>query len=266
MDCNLRRLIAYPCAGETLAGTLDDAEGATGVLIVSGGNELRIGAHRGMAELAARLTATGVPVLRYDRRGIGDSTGENRGFEHAAEDFSAAVATFRDALPHVTRVVAFGNCDAATMLALSGAAAGADAIILSNPWLGATDDALPPQAAIRARYLERLKDPHSLLRLVTGGVNIPELIKGLRKASASVSQAPLEQRIADALAVYPGPITILLAARDNTAVAFSSAWSSPTFAAARAKAAFHEHDTSSHSYQHPEDKDWLFARLIEAAA
>ena len=52
----MRRLIAFPCAGETLLGTLDEAYGKTGLLIVSGGNEIRIGAHRGMALLAQRLS------------------------------------------------------------------------------------------------------------------------------------------------------------------------------------------------------------------
>ena len=76
----MRRLIVFPCAGERLTGTLDEAPGKTGLLIVSGGNEVRMGAHRGMASLAARLAASGVPVFRYDRRGIGDSTGSNGGF------------------------------------------------------------------------------------------------------------------------------------------------------------------------------------------
>ena len=49
----MRELISFPCEGDTLAGTLDDAPGATGLLIVSGGNEIRCGAHRGMALLAA---------------------------------------------------------------------------------------------------------------------------------------------------------------------------------------------------------------------
>ena len=49
-----RRLTVFPCAGEWLGGTLDAAPGGTGLLIVSGGSEVRIGAHRGMALLAAR--------------------------------------------------------------------------------------------------------------------------------------------------------------------------------------------------------------------
>ncbi|MCZ3268409.1 hypothetical protein NYZ59_19170, partial [Acinetobacter baumannii] len=76
----MRSLIAFPCAGDTLIGTLDAAPGTTGLLIVSGGNEIRCGAHRGMALLAQSVSAAGHPVFRYDRRGIGDSTGENRSF------------------------------------------------------------------------------------------------------------------------------------------------------------------------------------------
>ena len=68
-DLRLRR-------GDTLFGTLDKAPGKTGLLIVSGGNEIRIGAHRGMALLAQRLAArrdSGVPLRpagnrRFDGR------------------------------------------------------------------------------------------------------------------------------------------------------------------------------------------------------
>ena len=63
-------------------------------------------------------------MFRYDRRGIGDSSGENRGFLSAQADLVAAAAAFRAASPHVTRLVGFGNCDAASTLALFGAAAG----------------------------------------------------------------------------------------------------------------------------------------------
>ena len=95
----MRRLIEFACAGDTLTGTLDEAPGQTGLLIVSGGNEIRIGAHRGMALLAARLAATGTPVFRYDRRGIGDSTGENAGFVAAADIKFAGAPLWRRAEP-----------------------------------------------------------------------------------------------------------------------------------------------------------------------
>src|SRR3546814_6776173 len=67
----------------------------TGLLIVAGGNELRSGAHRGMAKLAARLARDGFPVFRFDRRGVGDSEGENGGFLSSGPDIAEAVAAFQ---------------------------------------------------------------------------------------------------------------------------------------------------------------------------
>src|SRR3546814_5025865 len=83
----------------------------TGLLIVSGGNELRSGAHRGMAKLAARLARDGFPVFRFDRRGVGDSEGENGGFLSSGPDIAEAVAAFLRASPGLRRIVALGNCD-----------------------------------------------------------------------------------------------------------------------------------------------------------
>jgi exosortase A-associated hydrolase 1 len=268
MDLDVRRLTSFTCAGETLAATLDDAPGATGLLIVSGGNEIRIGAHRSMAELAATIAAAGHPVFRYDRRGIGDSTGENNGFESSAEDIREAVAAFRREAPHLTRVVAFGNCDAASALVLFHAEAAIDALLLANPWtIEATDD-LPPAAAIRSRYVEKLKDPRELLRLATGGVNLRKLVSGLAKASAKPSQASasLPARLASALAASSTPTTILLADRDNTAIAFADHWQREPFTACRSRVATRRCDTDSHSFARPKDKAWLTAQVIAALA
>jgi len=257
----MRRLIEFPCAGETLMGTLDDAPGATGLLIVSGGNEVRMGAHRGMAMLAARVAGElGAPVFRFDRRGIGDSTGTNGGFESSVHDIAAAAATFIAEAPQLRRLVAFGNCDAATALALFHSAAGIDALLLANPWVIETPDDLPPAAAIRARYAERLRDPRAWLRLIRGSVDIGKLFKGLSKISKSESEngSGLAARMAEALDASGIPITILLARGDNTAIAFRDAWKS--------SAPILECDTASHSFAHAADKEWLFERVREALA
>ena len=112
----MRHQLSFPCEGATLAATLDEAPGTTGLLIVSGGNEIRSGAHRGMATLAQRIAAAGHPVFRFDRRGIGDSEGENTGYTNSGPDIAAAIAAFRRAAPQLTRIIAFGNCDAASAL------------------------------------------------------------------------------------------------------------------------------------------------------
>jgi exosortase A-associated hydrolase 1 len=258
MDGNMRRLIAFPCEGERLVGTLDEALGTTGLLIVSGGNEIRIGAHRGMALLAQRLTAEGVPVFRFDRRGIGDSTGENRGYASSAPDIAAAAAAFREHAPHVRALVAFGNCDAATALVLFSPGAGIDRLILANPWVVEEEDDLPPAAAIRARYAERLGDPRQWLRLATGKVSISKLASGLRKISSTRRDGTndLAKRVFSGLAETP-PARIILAEGDATAIAFRDA-------ACRAgySAPITSIDTASHSFARPEDADALVEAVV----
>lgn len=220
----MRRVIAIPCEGETLAATLDPAPGTPGLLIVSGGNEIRCGAHRGMAMLAQRMAARGVPVLRYDRRGVGDSSGCNRGFLWSQPDLAAAAAAFRAAMPAVTRLVGFGNCDAASTLALFGRDAGLDAVVLANPWLVDETDDLPPAAAIRARYAARLRDPREWRRLLGGGVDLLRLFRGLRKISAKPIEATdsLEIRVVNALGIWGPAATVIVATGDATGLAFTA--------------------------------------------
>lgn len=252
----MRRLIEFPCAGARLLGTLDEAGGETGLLIVSGGNEIRVGAHRGMALLARRLAASGVPVFRFDRRGIGDSGGENGGFLTSAPDIAAAAATFT-AETGVKRLVAFGNCDAATALALFGHGARIDRLILANPWTIEDADDLPPAAAIRARYAAKLRDPAEWLRAARGGVSFRKLAGGLRKVSQKPHQNPesLVSRLADALATWENRLTILLAKGDATAIAFQDAVKDVLVETL---------DSASHSFARTGDADWLFERVLAA--
>lgn len=251
------RLIAeFACAGDTLTGTLDPATGTTGVLIVSGGNEIRCGAHRGMAMLAAELARRGVPVFRFDRRGIGESTGVNQGHESIAPDIAAAAAAFRALAPHVTRIVGLGNCDAATALALFHREAAIDRLVLTNPWVGDEADGLPPAAAIRTHYAGRVRDPGQWGRLLSGRVNIWFLINGLLKSSRTSRQNG--NAIADrmAVALVGTPSTILLAERDNTAIRFAAAW--------RHDVPIERLASDSHSFARPGDRDWLIGRLLAA--
>ena len=161
--------LTFNCEGSTLGATLDTAPLTTGLLIVSGGNEIRSGAFRGQARLAQIIAKRGFPVFRYDRRGVGDSEGENLGFEDSRDDIRAAIEAFRAIAPQVNRVVALGNCDAASALMLAEGA-GCDALVLSNPWtIEDGEDDTPPPQAIRSRYLEKLRNPKEIGRLLRGG-------------------------------------------------------------------------------------------------
>lgn len=261
----MRRFLSFDCVGDRLAATLDDADGATGLLIVSGGNEVRSGAHRGMARLAADIADAGFPVFRFDRRGVGDSEGENGGFETSGDDITAAIAAFRTQCPALERIVAFGNCDAATALLLHRPD-GVMALTLSNIWaIEATDD-LPPPAAIKARYLERLKDPKAWLRLMTGAIDLKKLASGLSKLARPAPPSTLTARLAEVMARGKLPAKILLARSDVTAIAFADAWRGEAFATARQSGLYRITmlDSASHSFATDADYAVLKSALLES--
>lgn len=269
----MRRMIGFDCDGARLAATLDVGSNNNGLLIVSGGNEIRSGAHAGQAAMAAHFAALGHPVFRYDRRGIGDSEGDNRGFESSGADIAAAVSTFRHEAPAMQRMVAFGNCDAATALALCHEGVAIDAVILANPWViessSAEDASTPPTSAtVRARYWNRLKNPRSLIDLFTGKISLRKLAGGLIKATQSDKPTGLAESLAQAIANSSLPSTILIADRDTTAMAFMSAWNSNAFADARTRqaVALHSYPTASHSFADPQAKAWLLGQIEAAIA
>ncbi|NCP11835.1 MAG: hydrolase 1, exosortase A system-associated [Sphingomonadales bacterium] len=273
----MRDFLTLACAGDTIAATIDrpDGEIRAGLLIVSGGNELRSGAHRGMAMLAQRFAAQGIAVLRFDRRGVGDSGGDNAGFDASGPDIATALAQLRAACPPESRIAAFGNCDAASALALHGPFVGIDAFVLANPWAieearseTGSDDAtpLPSAAAIRARYRAKLKDPREWMRLLRGGVDLTKLARGLSRARGGDAPSALADRLGEAMAKVAVPTQILLASRDRTAIEFIAAWTSPAFAAARGNKSLslHDLDSASHSFARDADKAWLEERLLAA--
>jgi exosortase A-associated hydrolase 1 len=261
----MRRILTFPCEGAQLAATLDEAAGTVGLLIVSGGNEIRIGAHRGMAKLAADVAGAGFLVFRFDRRGIGDSEGENGGFTNSAVDIDAAIAAFRRQCPQVKHIIAFGNCDAASALTLHRPV-GVAAYVLANIWVVEPEGDLPPPAAIRARYLERLRDPKAWLGIFTGAVNLKKLINGLRRISKPQMPSTLAQAVADGLAAIDAPVTILLAKRDATAIAFADAWQNTPFAAARGRSniTLKSIDSASHGFAGSTDYQALRETIITA--
>lgn len=254
--------LTFACEGSTLAATLDTAPLTTGLLLVSGGNELRSGAFRGQARLAQMIAKRGFPVFRYDRRGIGDSEGVNLGFAESEDDIRAALEAFQAIAPQVNRVVGLGNCDAASALMLAGGA-GCDGLVLSNPWTIDDDeeagvDAMPPPQAIRARYLEKLGNPREVARLLRGGVNLRKLAGGImRAARPAPSASDLATRMQQGLARFDGPVRILLASADRTAQVFEGAWP-------RDDARLAWCEGASHAFVEPHAREWLEGKILEA--
>ncbi len=267
----MRRMIDFACCGDRLAGTLDAAAGPCGLLIVSGGNEIRSGAYAGQAAMATHFAAMGFPVFRYDRRGIGDSEGTNGGFESSAEDIAAAVGAFKAAVPQMNRLIAFGNCDAASALALYQGDQAIDGLILANPWVietpietvGGDVPATPSAAAIRARYWNRLKNPRSLFDLLTGKINLRKLLGGLAKAATKEAASGLSIRIAERLAATTQPVRVLIARHDTTAISFMAAWQSSVFSNVRQRSniTLQLAESASHSFADLAAKTWLYGQI-----
>lgn len=261
-----RHHFQFGCQSHKLAGSLDTAPGVTGLLIVNGGNEIRSGAFGGQSQLAARLAKQGFPVFRFDRRGTGDSEGENRGFLNSANDIAAAAEAFRAMAPQVERVFAFGNCDAASALMLMKGA-GFDGLILSNPWTfedNAEDEGeeeAEPQhtaEAIRSRYMAKLKDPREIMRLLRGGVDLRKLAKGLTGAFAPGSPpSGLAEEMRRSLQEFGGSVHILLAAADRTAQGFEASWDKTDPRIKRCEGA-------GHAYVEAEHRTWLEAQILAA--
>lgn len=253
----MRRHISFTCEGETLVGTLDEAGGTAGLLIVSGGNEIRSGAFSGQARLAEIVASQGHPVFRFDRRGVGDSTGQNQGFRTSYSDIVSAILAFRDACPEMQRIVGFGNCDAAAALMLN-AGAQCDALVLANPWTIEGDDTAPPPAALRSRYADKLRNPRELWRLVTGKVSLGKLTRGLLLAlRPAPPPTSLAQDIAAGLARFPGPVSILLAGRDRTAQVFLATWDD-------ADPRLRHCPGASHAFVETDARQWLLGEILES--
>lgn len=214
----MRRLLSFECEGRRLAASLDEGLSETGVLMVTGGTQVRVGSHRMYEKLARSLAGAGISSFRFDRRGVGDSEGEDPDFRDSGPDIAAAAAAFRAELPQIERLVGFGLCDGATALAMHGAAAGLDALILVNPWLAEARSGEPAPAAVRRHYRDRLLSVAGWKKLLSGAVDLRKLASGLRR-SGDISASALAQDAAVKLKERPRPTAVILCRDDATAVA-----------------------------------------------
>jgi len=225
--------VTIVCAGDSLVGVIatprsvDPAE--VGVVIVVGGPQVRVGSHRQFTLLARHLASAGFPVLRFDVRGMGDSSGAQRDFESLDQDIDCAIDALQQRQPGVQRVVLWGLCDGASA-ALLFADRGADARIaglcLLNPWV--RSDASLARTRVRHYYLQRLMQPEFWRKLLRGDVArraASELMQNLRQARRApgieaAGQPPFQRRMARAWAAFDGPLLLLLSGNDYTAREF----------------------------------------------
>ncbi|MGZ8997852.1 MAG: hydrolase 1, exosortase A system-associated [Allosphingosinicella sp.] len=262
MEPALRRLTHFSCDGEILAGTLDLAAGETGLLFVTGGSQTRVGSHRMYERLAKILAHRNIHCFRYDRRGVGDSSGEDLGFLASGPDLLAATDHFRKAVPTMREVFGFGLCDGASALALFGGQACLDGLIMVNPWLVEAETDAPPAAAIKDHYRRRLLSLTGWKQLLSGRIDFRKAVKGLARILEPVAETGLAADIAGALGKHRLKAQVILASADATAVAAASELGKARFEGRIA--AIQRIASDSHTFARPGDEASLAGAVVEA--
>ena len=229
----------FNCSGSSLAAILSIPEQASaqGVLVIVGGPQYRAGSHRQFTLLSRDLAEAGIPCMRFDYRGMGDSEGRLHMFEEVDEDIRAAVDAFLSHCPGLERVVLWGLCDAASAaIFYAHRDSRVNGLVLLNPWVRTQQG--EAKAQLKHYYLSRLTNPSLWRKLVSGKIDFADSFKSFfgsvskAKRQAPESDQPLPEKMRTGLEKYPGKVLLILSGNDLVAREFedvaggSSEWQS----------------------------------------
>lgn len=224
--------ITFECAQETLVGILavPSAPSATGMVVIVGGPQYRVGSHRQFALLARAFAAGGHAVLRFDYRGMGDSSGEQRDFLQVAVDIRAAIDALQRHVPEVALVALWGLCDGASAALLYCHDTGdkrVTGLCLLNPWV--RSEASLARAHVKHYYTRRLRQKEFWRKLLSGRIATAamaglwqnlRLTRGDKNSRLAAQDLPFQRRMALAWSTFGGNILLLLSGDDYTAKEF----------------------------------------------
>jgi exosortase A-associated hydrolase 1 len=255
----------FACEGESLTAiaAIRPQSSKRGVLIIVGGPQYRAGSHRQFVLLARELARHDIPSLRFDVRGMGDSTGAPRGFEALAADIRAAIDQFFIIQPGLTEVVLWGLCDAASAALLySGQDARVHGLVLLNPWVRTSQTAA--QATLKHYYRSRFFDAGFWKKLIAGQFRPAAALRsfaGLALAAREPAASGLPSRMLQGLRSFSGPVLVILSGRDLTAREFNDAcmrsdeW--------KRRTALRELPEANHTFARAEWRDRVAAWTVE---
>ena len=229
----------FSCGNEQLIGILNRGfeEETRGLLVVVGGPQYRVGSHRQFVLLARQLSVLGVPVLRFDYRGMGDSEGDAVTFTDINRDIATAINIFFQHCTSLKEVVIWGLCDAASAALLyAWRDPRVKGLVLLNPWVR-TDTGIA-RTYLKNYYLARLSNRDLWRKLVKGQFDVLGSLGsffGLLKQAINKkrfdsenhdveqvddSSGTLPSRMALGFDRFHGPVLIILSGDDLTAAEY----------------------------------------------
>ena len=227
----LERTLGFECQGERLVGILSGAEqpATRAVLIVVGGPQYRAGSHRQFTLLARHLAEHGVPALRFDYRGMGDSGGDVRSFEDVGADIRCAIDRLFAQVSQLKDVVIWGLCDAASAALLyAHQDARVSGVVLLNPWVRTEQGTA--RVHLRYYYVRRLLSRGLWQKIARGEFRFREAAAALGRLIANALGArrvpdagqALPTRMEAALRRFQGKVLLILSGNDLIAQEFRS--------------------------------------------
>lgn len=193
------RYISLASGNASLSAVLHTATNGqcsqTGVVIIVGGPQYRVGSHRQFVKLSRFLADNGIASMRLDTSGMGDSSGSKAAFYQQDNDIETAITAFMQHNPQLKKLVLWGLCDAASaiLIKLQTPDPRISGIVLLNPWVRQQHS--HAEVMLKHYYLKRLFSRQFWQKMLGGGVALRHSLKDIwqtlqqRKAQHS-STAP----------------------------------------------------------------------------
>lgn len=221
----------FECMGDMLVGILarPKTPARTGLVVIVGGPQYRAGSHRQFVLLSRSLAEAGCAVMRFDYRGMGDSTGDSRDFLTVNDDIAAAISALQQSIPSVEKISLWGLCDGASAALLYCGKTNdqrVSGLCLLNPWV--RSEVSLARTYIKHYYAQRLLNKEFWRKLLNGKMSL-EALNGLSQSirlSASgsgwlsSSEQPFQNRMAMGWNRFHGKILLILSAGDLVAKEF----------------------------------------------
>ncbi len=189
-----------------------------------GGPQYRVGSHRQFVTLARDLANAGIPVMRFDYRGMGDSQGAQISFEETEPDIRAAIDEFTLHCPGLERIVLWGLCDAASAcLMYSVSDERVKSMILANPWV--RTEAGIAKAHLKHYYTARFFEKEFWLKILKFDFNYSDSFRSLVRQIKNMlfsdeKSLSFQKKMERAFFGFRGRILFIISGNDLTAAEF----------------------------------------------